>query len=43
MMRLRMLVVAVAATVGLFAAAIATQALTVRHARHVTVAGQHRG
>jgi hypothetical protein len=42
-MRVRMLVVAVAATVGLLVAAIAAQAQVARHAGSVTVASLHRG
>jgi len=43
MMRIRMLVAAVAATVGLLAAAVAAQAQTARHVRPVTAATLHRG
>jgi hypothetical protein len=40
-MRIRMLVVAVAATVGLLTAAIAAQVQVTKHARPVTVASLH--
>lgn len=40
-MRVRMLVVAIAATVGLFTAAIAAQMQVTRHVRPVTVATLH--
>jgi hypothetical protein len=43
MMRVRMLVAAIAATVGLLVAAAAAQAQAVRHPRPVTVAIMHRG
>jgi hypothetical protein len=43
MMRVRMLVAAIAATVGLLVAAVAAQAQAVRHPRPVTVAIMHRG
>jgi hypothetical protein len=42
-MRVRMLVAAVAATVGLLTAAIAAQAQAGGHAGPVTVASLHRG
>jgi hypothetical protein len=42
-MRVRMLVAAVAATVGLLTAAIVAQAQVARHAGPVTVASPHRG
>jgi hypothetical protein len=43
MMRVRMLVAAVAATLGLLTAAIAAQAQVARHTGRVTVASLHRG
>lgn len=42
MMRARMLVAAIAATLGLLTAAIAAQAQAVKHAHRVTVATLHR-
>ena len=42
-MRVRMLVAAIAATVGLLTAAIAAQAQVASHAGPVTVTSLHRG
>jgi hypothetical protein len=42
MMRIRMLVVAVAATVGLLVAVVAAQAQTARHVRSATASTMHR-
>jgi hypothetical protein len=42
MMRIRMLVAAVAATIGLLVAAVAAQAQTARHVRPATASTLHR-